>query len=57
VQDALSQITDEQAEVITLRFLEGLSIAEVASRMEKTEGAIKALQYRAVQSLRRVMQP
>lgn len=57
VQVALSRLTDEQAEVITLRFLEGLSIAQVASTMDKTEGAIKALQYRAVMALRRVMQP
>ncbi len=57
VQAALSRLTDEQAEVITLRFIEGLSIAEVADLMDKTEGAIKALQYRAVLALRRVMQP
>ncbi len=57
VQAALSRLTDEQADVITLRFLEGLSIAEVSTIMNKTEGAIKALQYRAVLALRRVMQP
>jgi RNA polymerase sigma-70 factor (ECF subfamily) len=57
LQSALSRLTDEQAEVITLRFLEGLSIAEVATIMNKNEGAIKALQYRAVMALRRVMQP
>ena len=54
---ALGKLTEEQAEVITLRFLEELSIAEVAATMDKTEGAIKALQYRAVLALRRVMQP
>lgn len=52
---ALSRLTEEQAQVITLRFLEDLSIAETATIMEKTEGAIKALQYRAVLALRRVM--
>jgi RNA polymerase sigma-70 factor, ECF subfamily len=56
VQAALSRLTGEQADVITLRFLEGLSIAEAALSMGKTEGAIKALQYRAVLALRRVMQ-
>ncbi len=54
---ALGKLTEEQAEVITLRFLDELSIAEVAQIMNKTEGAIKALQYRAVLALRRVMQP
>lgn len=53
---ALEHLTEEQAQVITLRFLEEFSIAEAAAIMEKTEGAIKALQYRAVLALRRVMQ-
>ena len=54
---ALSQLTDEQSQVITLRFLDECSIAEAATLMNKTEGAIKALQYRAVIALRRVIQP
>jgi RNA polymerase sigma-70 factor (ECF subfamily) len=53
---ALAHLTEEQAQVITLRFLEEMSIAEAADIMNKTEGAIKALQYRAVLALRRVMQ-
>lgn len=53
---ALNLLTEEQAQVITLRFLEEMSIAEAAEIMDKTEGAIKALQYRAVLALRRVMQ-
>jgi RNA polymerase sigma-70 factor (ECF subfamily) len=57
LQVALGKLTEEQAQVITLRFMENLSIAEVAEIMGKTEGAIKALQYRAVLALRRVMQP
>lgn len=57
LRKALSQLTEEQAQVITLRFLEDLSITETAAIMGKTEGAIKALQYRAVIALRRVMQP
>jgi RNA polymerase sigma-70 factor, ECF subfamily len=57
LQAALSQLTEDQAQVITLRFLEELSIAEVATIMERNEGAIKALQYRAVIALRRIMQP
>jgi RNA polymerase sigma-70 factor, ECF subfamily len=56
MRDALRAITEEQAQVVVLRFLEELSIAEVAGIMGKTEGAIKALQYRAVLALRRVME-
>ena len=49
---AIRRLTDEQAEVVSLRFLEGYSIAEVAEMTNRTEGAIKALQYRAVTTLR-----
>ncbi len=53
---AINRLTDEQAQVVTLRFLEGMSITEVAAVAGKTEGAIKALQYRAVSSLRRILE-
>lgn len=56
VRFAMRQLTDEQAEVLSLRFLEGYSIFEVAVMMNKTEGAIKALQYRAVATLRNLLE-
>lgn len=52
---AIRRLTDEQAEVVSLRFLEGYSIAEVAAMVGRTEGAIKALQYRAVAALRSLL--
>jgi RNA polymerase sigma-70 factor (ECF subfamily) len=52
---AIRRLTDEQAEVVSLRFLEGYSISEVAAMMNRTEGAIKALQYRAVATLRTLL--
>ena len=52
LRSAIRRLTEEQAEVVSLRFLEGYSIAEVAGMMNRTEGAIKALQYRAVATLR-----
>lgn len=48
---AIHQLGDEQQEVIYWRFLQGYSVAEAAAAMDKTDGAIKALQYRAVKSL------
>jgi RNA polymerase sigma-70 factor (ECF subfamily) len=53
---AIGRLTEEQSEVITLRFLEGYSISEVAEMLDKTEGSIKALQYRAVTTLRQLLQ-
>jgi len=55
VIQAVKELTPDQAEVVTLRFVEGLSISQVAFRMDKTEGAVKALQFRAVASLRRLI--
>lgn len=53
--DAVRQLNSEQQECIVLRFLQGLSVAETAQAMGKNEGAIKALQYRAVRSLARLV--
>jgi RNA polymerase sigma-70 factor (ECF subfamily) len=55
LRSAIRRLTDEQAQVITLRFLEGYSFAEIADMMDKTEGAVKALQHRAVATLRQLM--
>jgi RNA polymerase sigma-70 factor (ECF subfamily) len=53
---ALSRLTPLQQQAIALRFLEGLSIRETAQIMGKTEGAVKALQYRGMNSLRRILE-
>jgi len=53
---AIARLTKEQAQVVSLRFLEEMSIAEVAAVMGKSEGAIKALQYRAVLALRNLLE-
>ena len=52
---AVKQLNPEQQECIVLRFLQGLSVAETAQTMGKNEGAIKALQYRAVRALGRLL--
>jgi len=48
-------LTDEQREVLTLRFIADMETAEIAERMKKSEGAIRALQMRALQALAKVM--
>jgi RNA polymerase sigma-70 factor (ECF subfamily) len=52
---AVQQLNPEQRECIVLRFLQGFSVAETAQTMGKNEGAIKALQYRAVRALHRLL--
>lgn len=55
VRHALRLLTPEQRQVVTLRFLEGWSSAEIAQSMEKSLGAVKALQHRGVASLQRIL--
>ncbi|MFA1542357.1 sigma-70 family RNA polymerase sigma factor [Actinomadura monticuli] len=52
---AVRGLGSEQQECVVLRFLHGLSVAETALVMGKKPGAIKALQYRAVRSLGRML--
>ena len=47
----VQQLGGEQQECIVLRFLHGLSVSETAAIMGKKDGAIKALQHRAVRRL------
>lgn len=48
-------LTEEQQQVVVLKFVEGLSNAEVADVLGKSEGAVKALQHRGLSALRRVV--
>lgn len=52
---ALAQLTEEQREVVLLRFVEGLSAREVGDIMGKQEGAVRGMQFRAIEALRRTM--
>ena len=50
---AVKNLKPEQAECVVLRFLQGLTLAETAKVLGKSEGAVKQLQLRAVRSLHR----
>ncbi|OEV03396.1 ECF subfamily RNA polymerase sigma factor, BldN family [Streptomyces oceani] len=53
--DSVRRLNPQQQECVTLRFLQGLTVAETARVMGKNEGAIKTLQYRAVRTLARLL--
>jgi RNA polymerase sigma-70 factor (ECF subfamily) len=55
VRQALMIITPEQRQVVVLRFLEGWSSSEIAHAMEKSLGAVKALQHRGLAALQRIL--
>ncbi len=57
VQSALLRLTPEQREVVVLRYLEGWENAEVARLLGKPVSAIKSLQHRALDTLRRQVLP
>lgn len=52
VRGALAAIRPEYQDVIIMRFVEELSLEETAANLEKTVGAVKLLQHRAIQALR-----
>ena len=53
---AYSDLTEDQQDVIILKFVDGLNNTEVAQVLGKSEGAIKSLQHRALVSLNRVLE-
>jgi RNA polymerase sigma-70 factor (ECF subfamily) len=50
--DALARLDENQRDVVLLRFIQGMPIAEAASVLHKSEDAIKALQRRGLAALR-----
>jgi RNA polymerase sigma-70 factor (ECF subfamily) len=56
VRQAIDRLTDEQQQVLALRFYEGLSTGEVAELMGKRRGAIRGLQFRALSALRDLLE-
>lgn len=52
---AMTSLTEEQRQIILLRFVEGRRLQEVARQLGKSEGAVKALQHRALVTLRRTL--
>lgn len=55
LHDALSKLPEHYREVIQLKSLDEMSMAEVARRMDKTIPAASQLHYRAMEQLRKMM--
>ncbi len=52
---ALAQLSGEQYQVVSLHLIEGWDLAEVALTLGKSVGAVKSLQHRALENLRKFM--
>ena len=53
---SVDKLPDDQRQVIVSRFAEGKSIREIATEMDRSEGAVKQLQFRGLQNLRKELQ-
>ena len=56
LQRGLQELTEEQKQVLILKFIQGLSTPQIASQLGKQQGAVRALQMRALQGLARVLE-
>ena len=52
----VDRLPDDQRHVIVMRFVEQKSIRDIAQELKRTEGAIKQLQFRALEKLRATME-
>ena len=55
VREAIMKLKGEKQRVILMHFIDGFSYAEIAQALNKTEGAIRVIQCRALMDLRRVL--
>ena len=55
VMRAVHALKPDYQDVIIMRFIEDLSLRETASAMKKTEGAIKLMQHRAIEELKKML--
>jgi RNA polymerase sigma-70 factor (ECF subfamily) len=55
VMKALKKLKPEYQDIIIMRFVDDLSIKEVAKVLDKSEGAVKIMQHRAINSLKKLL--
>ena len=49
----VAALPDDQRHVVAMRFAEEKSISEIAAELNRSEGAVKQLQFRALETLRK----
>jgi RNA polymerase sigma-70 factor (ECF subfamily) len=54
---ALSQIPDDQRIAVELHHLHGMSLADVAKRLDRSRGAVASLIFRGLSSIRKLLEP
>ena len=55
VREALSKLDDDQESVLLMRFMNDMSYKEIAEAIDKSEGAVRVIQHRALKRLRKII--
>ena len=55
IRNAISKLKGDKQKVILMRFIEGFSYGEIARLLNKSEGAVRVIQHRALGDLRRML--
>lgn len=55
IYKALSQLPQDQQDVVVMRFVNDLPYKEIAQAMQKNEGAVRVIQHRAMKALRSII--
>ena len=55
IRASLQKLTPEQRQVIILKYIEGWNNREIAKLSGQTIGAVKALQFRGLQSIKKIL--
>lgn len=57
VRNAILQLKEEKQKVVMMRFIDGFSYNEIAQAMNKTEGAVRVILFRALNDLKNILKP
>jgi len=55
IKIALAELTPDQQDVILMKFMEDCSHEEIAAALDKSEGAVRLIQHRALNELKRIL--
>jgi len=55
LKEVITQLTPAEQELITLRYVDDLSVNEIAAIVEKSTGAVRVALHRAIKSLKQVL--
>lgn len=55
IMSALKELKETEQDVVIMRFIEDLSVKETAEAVNKSEGAVKVIQHRALEKIRKIL--